>query len=260
MSDELERQVERGSLFTHTALSGLAQRTYETESIVLGLVDVLLGKGVIDENGLSAAANDARDAMDERGETTMPGLPLRSNPRDRGPDRGGRLRRAHARLPRDLLQAQLRAHRTGDRGRQRQVGPRPSLPDPSREDGFCTHCDRGTGACGVYDDRPAICRAYSCAGTTRIWKDFDNMVLNDEWIAENLVEEGPRLLATAMVPADTLARRAAAQAGSASSPATGSSSTGPAGASDTSSSSGKPSSTASGDSSAVDGSGAASSS
>jgi hypothetical protein len=25
------------------------------------------------------------------------------------------------------------------------------------------------------------------------------MVLNDEWIAENLVEEGPRLLATAMV-------------------------------------------------------------
>ena len=64
MSEELERQVERGSLFTHTALSGLAQRTFETESIVLGLVDVLLGKGIIDEDGLTAAATDARDAMD----------------------------------------------------------------------------------------------------------------------------------------------------------------------------------------------------
>jgi Fe-S-cluster containining protein len=52
--------------------------------------------------------------------------------------------------------------------------------------GWCAHNDRETGCCGVYDDRPAVCRRYSCAGDQRIWKDFDAMVLNQEWIDENL--------------------------------------------------------------------------
>lgn len=29
--------------------------------------------------------------------------------------------------------------------------------------GYCTHNDRGTGGCDVYDRRPAVCRGYSCA-------------------------------------------------------------------------------------------------
>jgi Fe-S-cluster containining protein len=201
MSDELERQVERGSLFTHTALSGLAQRTFETESIVLGLVDVLLGKGVIDEDGLTAAANDARDAMDERGETTMPGIQLRlDSPEIENEtvevDCAARMPVCHAiccKLNFALTAPEIEG------GKVKWDLGRPYLIRHD-EEGFCTHCDRGTGACGIYEDRPQICRSYSCAGDTRIWKDFDNMVLNDEWIAENLVEEGPRLLATAMVP------------------------------------------------------------
>lgn len=201
MSDELERQVERGSLFTHTALSGLAQRTFETESIVLGLVDVLLGKGVIDEVGLTTAANDARDAMDERGETTMPGIQLRlDSPEIENQtvevDCAARMPVCHAiccKLNFALTAPEIEG------GKVKWDLGRPYLIRHD-EEGFCTHCDRGTGACGIYEDRPQICRSYSCAGDTRIWKDFDNMVLNDEWIAENLVEEGPRLLATAMVP------------------------------------------------------------
>ncbi len=39
--EELERQVERGSLFTHTALTEYAVRANETEAIVNGLVDYL---------------------------------------------------------------------------------------------------------------------------------------------------------------------------------------------------------------------------
>jgi hypothetical protein len=34
----------------------------------------------------------------------------------------------------------------------------------------------------VYEDRPQVCRAYTCAGDERIWKDFDNMVLNEEFL------------------------------------------------------------------------------
>lgn len=197
---ELERQVERGSLFTHTALSGLAQRTFETESIVLGLVDVLLGKGVIDEESLTAAANDARDAMDERGETTLPGIQLRiDSPEIENQtvevDCAARMHVCHA------ICCKLNFALTGpeiEGGKVKWDLGRPYLIRHD-EEGFCTHCSRETGACGVYEDRPQICRAYSCAGDTRIWKDFDNMVLNDEWLEENLIEEGPRLVATAMV-------------------------------------------------------------
>jgi putative zinc- or iron-chelating protein len=57
-------------------------------------------------------------------------------------------------------------------------------------DGRCTHQDRGTGYCGVYDARPKPCRRYSCAGDRRIWRDFEGMVLNQEWIDANLGGSG----------------------------------------------------------------------
>jgi Fe-S-cluster containining protein len=55
---------------------------------------------------------------------------------------------------------------------------------------YCTHNDTATGRCNVYADRPGICRRYSCANDPRIWKDFDKMVLNEEWIRGNLSARG----------------------------------------------------------------------
>ena len=58
-------------------------------------------------------------------------------------------------------------------------------------DGFCTHNDRACGSCRVYAHRPTPCRTYSCVGDTRIWKDFERMELNTEWIAANLGPQAP---------------------------------------------------------------------
>jgi Fe-S-cluster containining protein len=55
---------------------------------------------------------------------------------------------------------------------------------------YCSHNDTATGRCTVYADRPGVCRRYSCANDPRIWKDFDNMVLNEEWIRGNLAARG----------------------------------------------------------------------
>lgn len=52
--------------------------------------------------------------------------------------------------------------------------------------GYCCHNDTATGRCTAYADRPGVCHRYSCANDKRIWKDFDNMVLNEEWIRANL--------------------------------------------------------------------------
>jgi Fe-S-cluster containining protein len=53
-------------------------------------------------------------------------------------------------------------------------------------DGYCQQCESGTHRCGVYEQRPAPCRQYTCEGDERVWKDFDNMIPNREWIEEHL--------------------------------------------------------------------------
>jgi Fe-S-cluster containining protein len=60
--------------------------------------------------------------------------------------------------------------------------------------GACVHQDSTTGACGVYDHRPGLCRRYTCATDQRIWKDFDKHVLNHEWLDANLGPERPQLI------------------------------------------------------------------
>ena len=55
--------------------------------------------------------------------------------------------------------------------------------------GYC-HCfDDASHGCTVYNDRPTPCRVYSCAGDDRIWKDFEGMVINQEWIDAHLGAE-----------------------------------------------------------------------
>ncbi len=68
--------------------------------------------------------------------------------------------------------------------------------------GYCCHNDRETGGCTVYQDRPGVCRGYSCAADGRIWKDFEGMVLNTEWIAEHFANPG-RMHVSVRTAADT---------------------------------------------------------
>jgi len=41
------------------------------------------------------------------------------------------------------------------------------------EDRYCTHMDRATGGCTVYERRPATCREYDCRLDKRVWIDFE---------------------------------------------------------------------------------------
>jgi hypothetical protein len=75
--DAVERQVERGSLVTHTALSETAERVTEVETFLYGLIDVLVANKAIDQGTLGQAAVAVRAELDQRGETMSPGVALR---------------------------------------------------------------------------------------------------------------------------------------------------------------------------------------
>lgn len=49
------------------------------------------------------------------------------------------------------------------------------------EDGFCVHLEHGRG-CGIYANRPLVCRSYDCRNDGRIWEDFERKVLSDQAI------------------------------------------------------------------------------
>ena len=44
-------------------------------------------------------------------------------------------------------------------------------------------------AAWLLHDRPSVCRSYTCADDDRIWKDFDAMELNHEFIDAKLSGE-----------------------------------------------------------------------
>ena len=197
---ELDRQVQRGSLFTQAVLQQLSQRASEGEVIVARLIDQLVERGLIDaealgvvaENGPASAEGEPLDGeLPEMPEPTItwPAVAIREDPEEplqREPayvDCAARMPVCHAvccRLKFPLSAAEIE-----------QAAVKWDIGHPylirHDADGCCTHNDRNSHGCTVYDQRPVVCRTYSCAGDKRIWSDFDNMVLNQAWIEEHLV-------------------------------------------------------------------------
>jgi Fe-S-cluster containining protein len=180
---ELEQQVERGHVFAHAVLSEQASRANENEAIIRGLVELLIEREVLEADDLVAAVNAVRAQT-----TADPDIAIRvddeNDPENGAPvDCAARLHICQAvccrlRFPLSVEEVESGGPLKWDLGR----------PYFNRHgsDGYCHQCDSETHACQIYDERPAPCHQYSCVGDDRIWKDFDAMELNQEWIDERL--------------------------------------------------------------------------
>ncbi len=189
---ELDRQVQRGSMFTQAALQRTSQRLSETEAILARVIDHLAAGRLVDPEALGLVSEEpAAPAAgeEERPSTTItwPAVAIREDESDtqEAPevvDCAARMPVCQAvccRLKFPLSAAEIGAGRV-----KWDIGHPYLIRHES--DGWCSHVDRGSKGCTVYDDRPAVCRTYSCAGDRRIWEDFDRMILNRAWIEEHL--------------------------------------------------------------------------
>jgi Fe-S-cluster containining protein len=196
---QLETQVERSQFFAHTALNENYLRLGELEIFLHGLVDTLLAKGLVVEDELIAAMQKVRSELAQRNEIHGARTMVRVDPCGVEPsppvlvDCSTRLHICHAaccKLDFALTVPEIESGKAKwDLGR----------PYFIRHDqhGACVHLD--SGGCRIYNDRPGACRGYSCANDPRIWKDFEKMELNQEWIDKNLSRTAEPFLVTALM-------------------------------------------------------------
>lgn len=185
---QLERQVERGQKFVHTALGEGFTRLAEVEVFLHGLIDSLLANGVVTSDQVAASATHVRDELAQRGDLYAARARIRpADPeREQAPpvavncqERLPICRAACCRLDFALSVPEVESGKVKwDLGR----------PYFIRHDsqGSCVHADGQSGRCRIYADRPGVCRQYSCATDSRIWKNFERMELNHEWIDARL--------------------------------------------------------------------------
>jgi len=189
----LDRQVERAGVRTQQLFNRSFERLSELQAILLGLVDRLVAAGVVDADDLVTSAGTVEAEMVARGEGLDHLVTLREDPPDATAapavvDCAARMPVCHAvccKLAVSLSAAEVESGRL-----------RWDLGHPYRlrreADGRCTHQDRATGWCRVYEDRPRPCRTYTCATDGRIWKDFAAVELNTEWLAAHFGPDEPR--------------------------------------------------------------------
>lgn len=181
---DLENQMIRGQINTHQTLSDMSERINDLEAFVFGINDAIIEKNVISSKYLFKKIEQVRKNMMDSGEMASAGIALRKDtniPEENTVNCAERMHICKAICCK--LNFPLNAEEVESGIVKWDLG----RPYYIRHDagGFCCH-KGASGQCGVYNNRPVVCRTYSCKDDERIWKDFDNMVINEEWINQNL--------------------------------------------------------------------------
>jgi len=195
----LEKQLENSGFFTHTVFSQFAERINENEGFLYGLIDYLIEKNGLSPEVLKQYVTNVKNEIQQKGEVLHTGVALRLD-KEQKEDSFTPVNCAE-RLP--VCKAaccKLNFALSPDEVESGKVKWELGHPYFIRHEnnGCCSHLDSGKQCCSIYDDRPKVCRQYSCANDKRIWKDFDNMILNEEWMAQNLAAKEPRIFSIKM--------------------------------------------------------------
>lgn len=200
--NELERQTEKASLFTHTILSQQIIRQNENDFFLYGLIDYLTDKGMVVPEDLKKYVELVKKEVIEKKEYATLGVAIRNDNEAiestifvpvNCEERMSICKAVCCKLSFALSIEEI------EEGKLKwELGKPYHIRHQSN--GYCCHINNENKQCNVYENRPSVCKKYSCANDNRIWKDFDNMILNQKWIDECLSEEKLKLMDVYMKP------------------------------------------------------------
>ena len=184
---EIERQLERSSHFIHSSLELHINRINELEGQLHGLIEMLSENGQLDKSILNSISSKIQAEKIEKSEHLYNRTAIRMDPVEANMDNSpvNCEKRVHiCKAVCCKMNFALSVEEIESGKIKWDLGQPYFLRHNS--DGYCTHMDLEKMCCSIYEDRPRICRSYSCANDERIWNDFEKMELNHEWIEKNI--------------------------------------------------------------------------
>ena len=177
-------EILEGFLYSYRQLDSNALKVYEASAELYSLIKLLVAKGIIGADELEQYKQEVRKRLDDSFKEADIGVRVRRDTESKMEEvRVDCEKRMH------ICKAACCTLTYPLSIQDVNQGIRWSLARPfmnAREaDGYCIHLQRDTLKCSIYEQRPAICREYSCRNDRRIWLDFDKMIINP-----NPFEEG----------------------------------------------------------------------
>ena len=182
-SPDLRKEVAEGFLYAHSRLNSTTSKSLESASFLYALIELLNEKGWITIEELDERQHVVGQRLADQLRQQGTGVVLQTPEQDKYAFQGeakidceNRIhlcKAACCRLPFALSKQDVREGIVHwDLGQPYMIA--------HGDDGYCDHLERSTLHCKVREHRPVPCRAYDCRGETRIWLDFDKMIVNPD--------------------------------------------------------------------------------
>jgi hypothetical protein len=188
--EELREEVARGFLYAHSRANVNSSQLLEVSAFSYALIELLAERGLITVEELDEKKNQITKRLAEKFAAKGMGVALTAE--EKGDDGASlnaeidcenRLHLCHAACCRLRFALTVR---DVEEGRVKWNLGQPYMIRQG-DDGYCHHLDRPSQRCGIYEDRPFVCRAYDCRQDQRIWEDFEKRVINPE--LDNLIAQ-----------------------------------------------------------------------
>ncbi len=188
--EELERGLRGGLRFANLLASFNQEDTRTLKALLNALVEILIGKGIIHLTEIDERRELLMRALAEK-EEAGPRVQLVAGPDKYEVPGSGIDCSARTQLCRSAcctFRFPLSVQDL-DEGVVKWDYLRP-YAIACGPDGYCIHLDRRTLECTIYDQRPAVCRGYSCRDDRRVWENFETRTPNRELAAPKPATDG----------------------------------------------------------------------
>ncbi|MCD4737584.1 MAG: YkgJ family cysteine cluster protein [Bacteroidales bacterium] len=192
-SDNLEKELARGLLYTHTRINTNTTKTLEAASFLYALIEILNEKGLFSIEELDERKKQIAQRLVNKFVESGIGLMYQDPEYDKytfkDESRVDCLSRLDickgvcCKLPFALSKQDV------EEGIIRWEFGRPYLIAHGT-DGYCVHMDRETYKCTVREHRTVPCRGFDCQDNEKwkVWLDFEKKIINPE-LMENIEKE-----------------------------------------------------------------------
>src|SRR5215831_3052068 len=185
--EQLRNDVAEGLMYSHSRENANTSKVLEVASFSYALIELLSERGLISIEELDERKRKVGQRMVEKFAEKGMGVALTYDEKDKYAYEGTVEIDCQARMPLCRgaccrLSFALTVQDLEEGAVKWELG-RPYMIRRGA-DGYCHHLKRESKQCGVYEQRPVVCRAYDCRKDKRIWADFENRIVSAE--LENL--------------------------------------------------------------------------